>query len=511
MTTIAKLSASVLIFLGALFSPQIAIAPQSLSLGATDFRPVQAQPFTLSGSGVVQGATTMVLRRFQDIDGNNLTMSSFGLKGYGTVEPGNGTREESILFTGVTQNTNGTATLTGVLHVGFSYPYTQTSGFTKSHAGATTFVLSNTSAYYSNFLSKENDATTSPNARFAFSSTTPPQYDLVPFNHNSGLLVATTAEFASLAYVNAVSASGCAAASEGVKGCVDLATQTQAASSTSLGSSGARLVLPATIATDTPNSATRTSRVLMSSMFGYLKQSWIDLTQEFAFTAATFTRATSTQATTTSFAVSGATTNFNGARYTWPTSNGAASSSIFKLGSNGTIVLDYAGTRMKSFLPTPFYATTTEIAQTGRSSNTTGFTSLFNLPEAMLINKITIRPSSCSTPGSFKLGIYSEDGSTLLISTTTKTLTAQIQDTSTLTTPTLLDQGNYYFVLVPNGVVNCGFFEWKADSDSFYTGVSGEPVYVGTQAVSASTLPSSFVTSTLSYTGFGGITFRLDD
>ncbi len=121
------------------------------------FHTAQLQNFTLSGSGVAVGDTTVTLSSFKTIDGTNLSISDFGAKGYATVEPGSSDREEQISFTGVTQNTNGTATLTGVKTVGFLYPYTEISAFSKSHPGGVTFVISNTSGFYNNLPAKDND------------------------------------------------------------------------------------------------------------------------------------------------------------------------------------------------------------------------------------------------------------------------------------------------------------------------------------------------------------------
>lgn len=122
-----------------------------------NFNFAQLDPFSLSGAGAVSGATTITLKSFQTIDGVNLAMSDFGSKGFGTLEPGNGNLEEQIYFTGVTQNSNGTATLTGVNSVTFTSPYTATSGLLKTHAGSTTFIISNTSGYYNEFGVKENN------------------------------------------------------------------------------------------------------------------------------------------------------------------------------------------------------------------------------------------------------------------------------------------------------------------------------------------------------------------
>jgi len=110
---------------------------------------LQTQAYTLAGSGCTLAATSITLTNMLQIDGVTLvTMADFGSKGFATIEPGNGTQEEQISFTGITQNSNGTATLTGVHNVLFSTPYTETSGTALSHAGGTTFVISNTSGFY---------------------------------------------------------------------------------------------------------------------------------------------------------------------------------------------------------------------------------------------------------------------------------------------------------------------------------------------------------------------------
>ncbi len=110
--------------------------------------PAQLQSFTLAGSGAVIGETTLTLSSFKSIDGVNLSMADFGTIGFATIEPNSGTQEEQISFTGVTQNSNGTATLTGIQSVLFLSPYTQSSGLSKTHSGGVKFVISNTSGFY---------------------------------------------------------------------------------------------------------------------------------------------------------------------------------------------------------------------------------------------------------------------------------------------------------------------------------------------------------------------------
>lgn len=127
-----------------------------LKIKTMSFKPAQLDPFALSGAGAVAGATSLVLKSFQTIDGVNLAMSDFGSVGYITLEPGNGELEEQASFSGVTQNSNGTATLTGIKTVLFLSPYTETSGLAKTHAGSTPVVVSNTAGFYGQFGIKSN-------------------------------------------------------------------------------------------------------------------------------------------------------------------------------------------------------------------------------------------------------------------------------------------------------------------------------------------------------------------
>jgi hypothetical protein len=122
---------------------------------------IQMQRMVLAGSGSSIGDTTIILQSMVGIDGANIVTADLGTKAYGTLEPGNGTQEEAISFTGVTQNANGTATLTGVKTCLFKSPYTETSGLAKTHAGASTFILSNDAGFYNNIMTYVNTSLSS--------------------------------------------------------------------------------------------------------------------------------------------------------------------------------------------------------------------------------------------------------------------------------------------------------------------------------------------------------------
>lgn len=187
------------------------------------FYPVQVQSFTICPSGSAIGDTTLCIQSFKDIGGTNLTMTAFGAMGYGTIDPNNGSQEESITFTGVTQNSNGTASLTGVNSVTLYQPFVLTGNITKNHAGAATFVISNTSYFYNQIYLNATDPTSPQN-------------------------------IATKNYVDGKAFGGIGGASESATGTVQIATNLQAASSTSSGTVG-RLALPSSISTSTYNAS----------------------------------------------------------------------------------------------------------------------------------------------------------------------------------------------------------------------------------------------------------------
>lgn len=199
----------------------------------------QVQYFTLAGSGASLGAASIILNSFQDIDGNNLAMTNFGTKGYATIEPGSRDQEEQISFTGVTQNVNGTATLTGVSNVGFLYPYTETANLAKSHAGNTKFIITNTSGFYDNFTNKNNDETIANGSLWVFPSTTA--------NSRPQLLADVDAtlnqELITFGQLARTSFAGTVDASIVQKGIVEGGTQAEVDAATQFGATGAELYI----------------------------------------------------------------------------------------------------------------------------------------------------------------------------------------------------------------------------------------------------------------------------
>lgn len=94
-----------------------------------------------------------------DLDGTKLTMSDFGDIGYCTIDPKVSTFEEIVSFTGLTDNGDGTGTLTGLVRNLISKsPYT-TPGTGKQHGSSAKVVFSNNPQKEVEFPFKANPET----------------------------------------------------------------------------------------------------------------------------------------------------------------------------------------------------------------------------------------------------------------------------------------------------------------------------------------------------------------
>lgn len=233
---------------------------------ADNLKYAQLQPFNLAGSGISIGATTITLTSFLSIDGVPLTMANFGTIGFGTLEPNSFQNEEQISFTGITQNLNGSATLTGVKHVEFLDPYTETAGVTKSHAGGVAFVISNTSGFYNTFTNKNDDETIL--GAWVLPGTEPARPKLsVDVDATDATSLITYGQLARAVFGAVPSASTT------VNGTVELATAAELAAGTAVGGTGAFLVP----ANSSFNTTPAVNKVPVSRSSSVINQGWIDL------------------------------------------------------------------------------------------------------------------------------------------------------------------------------------------------------------------------------------------
>lgn len=193
-------------------------------------RYVQTNTFYLAGSGVIVGATSIVLTSFTDIYGNVLTMTDFGDTGYITLEPDT-TNEEAATFTGVVANANNTYTLTGVKTNLAKSPYTETSGLVRAHSGGTKVVVTDNVAFWNTFGNKSNTGIWTAVQTFATGAT--PVIADAPVNPTDA---------SNKGYVDGVAVSGAPNADLVTKGIVEIATTAEIDAGTSTGGTGASVV-----------------------------------------------------------------------------------------------------------------------------------------------------------------------------------------------------------------------------------------------------------------------------
>lgn len=250
---------------------------------ASTFRVVQTPSLHLY-TGEAAAATSMRITPYpRDLDNVKLVMSDFGTFPTVTVDPKLSGYEEIEGFTGITDNGDNTATLTGLSRdLQSKYPYTGT-GTGRTHGSGAVVVFSNNPQIYGRLAAPENVQTWTAVQTFSFSPIVP-----TPVG-------ATDA--ANKAYVDSVAVAGAPNATESVKGIVELASQIEQASSSITGSTAAGLVLQARYATSSPGTAGLWTVITRNS--GKVAQAFLDLTEQFNFSSIFAANSSSTNATTT--------------------------------------------------------------------------------------------------------------------------------------------------------------------------------------------------------------------
>ena len=301
---------------------------------------VGGETYYLAGSGVSASQTTLDLTKFGYTQPNSVyqtfAMANFGDLGCGTIQPGTSKKQEFVSFTGITQNSDGTAQLTGLSRglERFS-PYAASTTLQTAHAGGSTFVISNSPpCFYESYANRT--ASTTITSRWIF--------DIYPEFKNT-TNATTSNQFATKGYVDAITLQGAATSTESVGGIVELATEVEVASSTAT-TSVKPLVIQAQNASSSPivgcddTSVAGSLCVPVAQKDGKLKQAWLNLNEGFVFNSASSTirnlssdNATTTNATSTTMAVSSGNLNLNSIPYTFPSVQGASSTALMTNGS----------------------------------------------------------------------------------------------------------------------------------------------------------------------------------
>lgn len=198
----------------------------SLGSGATNFTPVQVPRTYLYGAGIGATDTSIKLTSLKTTNGQTVGMSAFGTIGYATIDAAIPNKEENISFSGITQNPDGTALLTGVTRglLPF-YPFTASSTYQVSHSGGASVIFSNSAPFYSQFAFW--GTTTTITGNWTFTSSSIPSFDTI-----SPSIFTNGAQIVSKNYVDSAVSAGAPPISTTTAGIGMLATIAQTASGT---------------------------------------------------------------------------------------------------------------------------------------------------------------------------------------------------------------------------------------------------------------------------------------
>jgi len=202
------------------------------------FKPAGLGTYYL-GSSISSTQTTILLSSFTvPVSGENVTMALLATDiVYGTIAPRTG-QSEFISFTGISQNGDGTATLTGVTRgLDKTSPFTENSDFKLPHAGQSEFIVSNPPQLYNKYVTLENAETITGKKTF-------PGGGNVSAPVSGTVYSAPTAdlEYASKKYVDDIVIAGAPDATLTVKGIVEIATTAEIDADATTGATGASVV-----------------------------------------------------------------------------------------------------------------------------------------------------------------------------------------------------------------------------------------------------------------------------
>lgn len=205
----------------------------SAVFGVASTQPIAGTNYALAGSGVSGSATNIVLTSLTiPQTGVQITSAMLSSNFYITLEPGSSARQEIASCTGVTQNANGTATLTNCSRGLLPFPpYTASSTYSFPHGGGTTVIFSNPPQLYNELAALGNSETIT--GAWTFSSSSIPAYNGAPSFSNAF-------QIPDIGYVNTIASSGAPDASQSSKGLVQIATNAQIASGTATTTDGSQ-------------------------------------------------------------------------------------------------------------------------------------------------------------------------------------------------------------------------------------------------------------------------------
>jgi hypothetical protein len=171
-------------------------------------------------------------------------------------------------------------------------------------------------------------------------------------------------------------------------------------------------------------------------------------------------------------------------------------------------------TTVLSLIPRPNFIDNGTLAANmySYSSNTTMRVTQVCFPFKVSVNKLSFYIGSVSTGTTLKMALFSEDGSTRILTAESGAISASGVYTITLGSTVDVNPGNYYLVALGTGTHN---FQVEAfatgNTDQSIFAVSGKSTLQGTYTVTADTIPTSLTLSSISAVINGAAITRFDN
>lgn len=351
------------------------------------FEPVGGTTYRLQSS-IGLANTSLTLSSFKSRSGIPWTMSLLNTDiVYATLDP-QSTNTEFISFTGIVQNSDGTATISGITR-GLSdfYPFTASSTMQRSHSGQSIFIISDSPQLFEEYGARRTDQNISGVWNFLSLPT-------------SSVVCTNQFQFCNKAYIDAGLAAGAPAAGYVIPGIGIVSTGLQMASSTASTTYNAVAYpnfLSAENSTSTSNGVISALHAIITDNAGKIAQSFLDLTAAFTWSGANVFSNTVSIAASASFplTLNGLAYNINGSRQ--------ASSTVLAENGSGSLSFMKVNRTYSMF--------TSSVSQNNGASTTMR---TITLPTGVLtsasILRVTVQPF-CSAGGTGEFGIDLGTGS----------------------------------------------------------------------------------------------------
>lgn len=150
------------------------------------------------------------------------------------------------------------------------------------------------------------------------------------------------------------------------------------------------------------------------------------------------------------------------------------------------------------------------------SDATTASVGLINIPNQIIVNKVSFKTNTVTSAATLDISLYSEDGQTRLFSVTTASVDTSGKIFTTAVSSVTLRPGNYYLMVNGNDSPNLQVLTWTNNSpfgatDGLNGDIASEPILSGTLAITAGTPPSTISPTGITEADSKTLTVRLDN